>query len=63
MRGHRIPSTKPLQGVNRIRAQLQARTYGIEGWGFFEDVGGFADACQAQRHAEAGNSAADNEER
>ena len=61
MGGHRIPGTEPLQGADRIGGQLQARTYGIKSWGFFEDVGGFADACQAQGRGKAGNSAASNE--
>jgi hypothetical protein len=40
---------------------LQAGTNFFKRWGFFQDVGGFADACQPQASGKAGNSAADNE--
>ena len=63
MGGHRIPGAEPLQGAHRIGPQLQAGANFLKVRGLFQDMGGLADAGEAQPCGKAGYSAADNEKR
>ena len=60
---HRIPGAEPLQCANGIGPQLQAGANFFKIRGFFQDMGGLADAGQAQGRGKARYSAADNEKR
>ena len=52
-----------MQGAHRIGPQLQAGANLVKVRGFFQHVGGFADADEAQPCGKAGYSAAGYEKR
>ena len=62
MGGDGVPGAEILQGAHRIGPQLQAGANFLKTRGFFQDVGGPANAGEPQPGGKAGNSAADNEE-
>jgi len=61
--GHGVPGAEILQSAHRIGPQLQAGANLLKTRGFFQDVGGPANAGQPQPGGKAGNSAADDEKR